>query len=308
MANMFLKIYKTLNKFCKIFTNPKGCHKLLFFTYNTYMQGIEKELIEFFKSVGLEVHTSTKARGHQGFYMRKRIDISKNIPQNRIVPTLLHEFAHYVHSQIEPFMEKTGGSLEKLFDSGEVAIYENELLEVTHFVDPQSKFERLEEHKQKIKEKIYSYEEIIKNRYPKFLRSKKFKEFDRYIKGSNAKYLLKFDRVKLVSGMFFKKTEILSIDNIEKDFTDMPKEFAAYIRLKSCQRRQSRVSSRINRYKKYYAKPTELFARFIEGLYLNPYQVKSIAPQTYKRFLELLHAEYYPNLQKVICIIYSPTM
>lgn len=162
MANMFLNIYKTLNKFCKNFTNPKGCHKLLFFTYNTYMQGIEKELIEFFKSVGLEVHTSTKARGHQGFYMRKRIDISKNIPQNRIVPTLLHEFAHYVHSQIEPFMEKTGGSLEKLFDSDEVAIYENELLEVTHFVDPQSKFERLEEHKQKSKKKFIAMKKLSK--------------------------------------------------------------------------------------------------------------------------------------------------
>ena len=308
MANMFLNIYKRGDNFVKISANAKVCHKLLFFTYNTNMQGIEKELIEFFKSVGLEVHTSTKARGHQGFYMRKRIDISKNISQNRVVPTLLHEFTHYVHSQIEPLMEKTGGSLEKIFDTDDVSIYEKELLEVTHFVDPQSKFERLEQHKQKIKEKIQSYEDIIKNRYPKFLRSKKFKEFDRYIKGSNARYLLKFDRVKLVSGMFFKKTEILSVDNIEKDFTDMPKEFAAYIRLKSCQRRQARVSARINRYKKYYAKPTELFARFVEGLYLNPYQVKSTAPQTYKRFLELLHAGYYPNLQKVICIIYSPTM
>ena len=109
------------------------------------MQKNERELIRYFRSLGLEVHTSTKARGHQGFYMKKRIDISKNIPPERTIPTLLHEFAHYVHSQIEPFMEKTGGSLEKLFDSDEVAIYENELLEVTHFVDPQSKFERLEE-------------------------------------------------------------------------------------------------------------------------------------------------------------------
>lgn len=272
------------------------------------MQGIERELIDFFKSIGLEVHTSTKARGHQGFYMRKRIDISKNIPQQRIIPTLLHEFAHYVHSQIEPFMEKTGGTLEKIFDENNISCFETELLNVTYFVDPQSKCERLETHKQKLKEQIQAYEKVIKNKYPQFLRSKKFKEFDKYIKGSNAKYLLKYDRIKLVSGVFFKKTEILSIDNIEKDFADMPKEFVAYIRLKSCQRRQARISARINRYKKYYAKPTELFARFIEGLYLNPYQVKSIAPQTYQRFLELLHSGYYPNLQKVICIIYSPTM
>ena len=88
------------------------------------------------------------------------------------------------------------------------------------------------------------------------MRSKKFKEFDRYIKKSEAKYLLKYDRVKLISGVFFKQSKTYSIDNIEQDFTDMPKEFAAYIRLKSYQRKQARVSSKINKLKKYYSKPT----------------------------------------------------
>ena len=54
----------------------------------------KKELIKYFKSLGLTVHTTTKARGHQGFFLKNRIDISKNIPENRVVPTLLHEFAH----------------------------------------------------------------------------------------------------------------------------------------------------------------------------------------------------------------------
>ena len=89
------------------------------------MQGNEKELIRYFKSLGLEIHTTTKARGHQGFYMKKRIDISKNIPQERIIPTLLHEFAHYIHAQIEPYMERTGGTLGILFDEKEISpIYE----------------------------------------------------------------------------------------------------------------------------------------------------------------------------------------
>ena len=70
-----------------------------------------KDLIKYFKSIGLEVHTTTKARGHQGFYMKRRIDISKNISESRVIPTLLHEFAHYVHSRIEPFMERNGGTL-----------------------------------------------------------------------------------------------------------------------------------------------------------------------------------------------------
>ena len=53
-----------------------------------------KELIKYFKSLGIDVHTTTKARGHQGFFLKNRIDISKNVPQNKLVQTLLHEFAH----------------------------------------------------------------------------------------------------------------------------------------------------------------------------------------------------------------------
>lgn len=260
----------------------------------------EKELIKYFRSRGLDVHTSTKARGHQGFYMRKRIDISKNIPQERIIPTLLHEFAHYVHSQIEPFMEKTGGTLEVIFNDNEVLRYQKELLKVTNLVDGNSKYEKLTAHKNIVKEKISGYEKIIKNRYPKFMRSKKFKEFDRYIKKSDARYLLKYDRVKLISGVIFKKTKLLSIDTIEKDFTDMPLEFAAYIRLKSCQKRQTRISGKINRLKKYYSKPTELFARLVEGLYLSPEEVKNTAPYTYNRFIFLLNSGYYPELKTVM--------
>ncbi len=270
------------------------------------MAELEKDLVKYFKSLGLNVHTSTKARGHMGFYSRARIDVSKNIPKNRVVPTLLHEFAHYVHSRIEPFMEKNGGTLEVLFADDRVSLYEEELLAVTGIVDSHSKCERLIYHKNIVKDKILEYEKIIKNRYPKFLRSKKFKEFDRYIKKSKARYLLKYDRIKLVSGVLFKKTEIFTIDNIEKDFCDMPPEFAAYIRLKSCQKKQARISAKINRLKKYYSKPAELFARFVEGLYLYPEQVKNTAPYTYKKFYELLNDGYYPHLSKVLDMVYIP--
>ena len=259
-----------------------------------------KELIKHFKNLGLEVHTSTKARGHQGFYMKKRIDISRNIPENRVAPVLLHEFAHYVHSLMEPFMEKTGGTLEVLFDDKYISVYEKELFAVTNFVDSHSKFEKLKTHRDMIRNKMDEYENIIKVTYPNFMRSKKFKEFDKYIKKSQARYLLKYDRVKLVTGFLFRGVRVLSVDNIEKDFTDMPKEFAAYIRLKSCQKRQARVSAKINRLKKYYAKPTELFARFVEGLYIDKEQVKLLAPCTYNRFSELLKEGYYPHLAEVL--------
>lgn len=269
--------------------------------YNEIMENL---LISYFENLGLEVHTSTKARGHQGFFLKKRIDISKNIQKERIVPTLLHEFTHYIHSIIEPGMEKNGGSLEFIFNDEDTKIYEQELIKVTDFVDVNSRCERLEQHKNLLKKQIKEYEEIIRDRYPKFLRSKKFKEFDKYIKGSKAKYLLKHDRVKLISGIFFKSVEVYTIDNIEKDFTDMPKEFVAYIRLKSCQKKQARVSARINKLKKYYAKPTELFARFVEGLYLAPERVKNTAPQTYNRFYELLEDDYYPHLKRALEILH----
>ena len=258
------------------------------------------ELIKYFKSLGLTVHTTTKARGHQGFFLKNRIDISKNISENRIVPTLLHEFAHYIHSKLEPDMNKTGGSLGVLFQSNN-PLYKEELVKITNFVDNNSLCIRLLEHKDRVKQKIKEYEIEVKKYYPKFMRSKKFKEFDRYIRRSNARYLLKYDRVKLIEGGFFKKTtKLYSIDNIEKDFTDMPPAFAAYIRLHSYQKKQARISARINKYKKYYEKPCELFARFVEGIYLDREWVEAIAPNVSRQFFDLLKNGYYMELGYVI--------
>lgn len=259
-----------------------------------------KELIKYFKSLGIDVHTTTKARGHQGFFLKNRIDISKNVPQNKLVQTLLHEFAHYIHSKIEPAINKSDGTILALFKE-ENPIFKAELLKVTNFVDENSLCIRLYEHKDRIKERAKELEKIIKLDYPKFLRTKKFKEFDKYIKRSNAKYLLKYDRVKLIErGIFKRTTKLYTIENIEKDFPDMQKSFAAYIRLRSCQRKQARISSRINKYNKYYQKPTELFARLVEGLYLDREWVEAIAPNVTKRFYELLNEGYYLELKNVI--------
>lgn len=263
----------------------------------------KQELIKYFKSLGLDVHTTTKARGHQGFFLKNRIDISKNTPENRIVPTLLHEFAHYIHFKIEPNMNRTGGSLEVLFGSDK---YLDELKKVTNFVDENSLCVRLYEHRDRVKLKIKAQEEVIKKYYPKFQRSKKFKEFDKYIKKSNAKYLLKYDRVKLIENRFFKKSvKLYTIDNIEQDFTDMPQAFVAYIRLKSFQKKQSRISSRINKYKKYYEKPTELFARLVEGIYLDREWIEAIAPNVTREFFARLNSGYYMELKEALNFAYT---
>lgn len=287
---------------------------------------MKKELIKYFKSLGIEVYTNTKARGHQGFFLKNRIDISKNTKEERIIPTLLHEFAHYIHNKIEPDMVRTGGSLEILFDieakrqrGREAEREENyasmhlcviasekiilqELMQVTHFVDESSLCHKLHEHKNKIKQKIKKLEAEIKKDYPHFMRSKKFKEFDKYIKKSKAKYLLKYDRVKFITP-FLRREEIFSIDSLEKDFPEIPVAFCAYIRLKSAQRKQARVSARVNKLNKYYSKPAELFARFVEGLYIDEVRVLALAPHATQRFLELLESGYYSEIKNVFDLI-----
>lgn len=261
--------------------------------YNNHME--TKALIKYFRSLGIEVHTTTKARGHHGFFLKNRIDISKNLPENKKIPTLLHEFAHYIHFKLEPDMTKNGGTLEVLFKSSDPEL-KSELLEVTNFVDENSLCKKLNYHKDSVKQQIKKQENIIKSDYPTFMRSKRFKEFEKYIKKSDAKYLLKYDRVKLIKGFWKKDTRIYTIDTIEQDFMDMPKAFAAYIRLKSLQKKQSRISARLNRNKKYYEKPAELFARFIEALFINHEQTRQLAPQTTKIFYELLAQGYYGEL------------
>ena len=173
-------------------------------------------------------------------------------------------------------------------------------MKVTNFVDENSLCVRLYEHKDRIKSQIKQYESIIKAEYPRFMRSKAFKEFDKYIRKSNAKYLLKYDRVKLLTGFFRKKYTILSVSDIEKDFPEMPKAFAAYIKLRSCQRKQKRISARINRMQKYYKRPTELFARLVEGLYLDKEWVCALAPYSTTKFYKLLSSGYYKYLDKVV--------
>ena len=257
----------------------------------------KNNLIKYFKTLGLDVHTTTKARGHLGFFLNGRIDISKNIPEHKIIPTLLHEFSHYIHSKIEKNVSKTGGSLKVLFNSCES--FEDELIRITNFVDESSKCEKLLEHKEMVKSEIKNLDELIKKEYPKFQRSKKFKEFDRAIRGTKIKYLLKYDRVKIMPWFIFGKEKIISINTIEQDFPRLKQEFVYYLKLKSLQRKQKRISNRISKMNKYYNKPTELFARFIEALYLNNNFVAENAPKAYKRFYELLDEGYFYELKNV---------
>lgn len=270
---------------------------------------LAKKLIKYFKSLGIEVYTNTKARGHQGFFLKNRIDISKNTKEERLIPTLLHEFAHYIHNKLEPGMMITDGTFETLFNLSKETSHiqitlQKELLSVTNFVDENSHMIRLKTHKEQIKNRIKKLEAEIKKDYPNFMRSKKFKEFDKYIRKSKAKYLLRYDRVKFITP-FLRRVEFLSIDNIEVDFPDMQPAFCAYIRLKSVQKKQGRISARMNKLKKYYSKPSELFARFVECLYIDEARALALAPHATQRFFELLESGYYCELKRVFEILFE---
>lgn len=266
------------------------------------MDLLVKELIKYFNALGVEVNTNTKARGHLGFFSNNRIDISKKIKEERLIPTLLHEFAHFVHTKIEPEVQKTCGTLEKLFATNNVSEIRHELMLVTNHVDETSLCHKLKEQKEAVKNTIKKLEKVIKLDYPHFMRSKKFKEFDKYIRHSKAKYLLKYDWVT-VTTPFLRKKEVFRIENIEKDFPDMQSAFCAYLRLKAAQRKQLKISYRINKLCKYYSKPTELFARFVEGLYSHGEKIQTIAPYSYARFFELLEVGYYHELKNVFDLL-----
>lgn len=259
---------------------------------------LENDLIKYFKSLGLKINTNTKARGHLGFFLNGRIDISKFTPQDKVVSTLLHEFSHYIHTKIENNVAKNGGSLKIIFNTDENL--EDELINVTNFTDAHSKCEILLKHKDKIKNEIKKLDEKIKEDFPNFQRSKPFKEFNKAIRGTNLKYLIKYDRVRILPTFIWDKEKILSINSLEQDFPDLKPAFINYIKLKSLTRKQRRISNRISRYKNYYKRPTELFARFVEAFYLNENNVKLIAPRTYKKFMELLENGYYMELKKAL--------
>ncbi len=266
----------------------------------------KRNLVEFLKALDIEVKTNTKARGNQGLYLKNRIDISRNLKDDRAIEVLVHEFAHHIHSKIDNDFIKNGGSLETLFNTSDITEIKQELINVTRLIDKNSRLKIFIDAKNEVINTIKSMQNAIKRDYPEFLRSKKFIEFEKYIKNSEAKYLVKYDAIRLMHGFFFKKERVITVKNLENDFPEMPKAFQIYIRLCSMQRKQTKLTRRINKLTKYYEKPTELFARFVQGYFTAPQTVSTIAPISVKRFLELLNSGYYKELKDLFEIFPKP--
>ncbi len=264
--------------------------------------GTVLKVIDYCKDCGIEVKTSTKARGHQGVFLYnskdlKRIDISKKLDEDKIVPVVVHEFTHFFHQNLDENFE----SLEKIFGVKSEILFD-ELYAVTAFAASNSVELKIRKEIIDIKSKIKEQEDIIKIKYPNFKRSKKFVEFEKYIKNSDAKYLLKYDRVKVFSWF---KYIVYSVDTVLKDFPQMPKEFAAYINLRSLQRRQARYSNKYRKLRKYYEKPSELFARFVEGLVIDKDKVKDLAPVSYAAFMERLEFRSFQKLRGILDLVWD---
>ena len=257
----------------------------------------KRNVIDFMRALNIEVKTNTKARGNNGLYQKNRIDVARGLTEEQAIDVLVHEFAHHIHYKIDKDFLKNGGSLESIFNTSNIVKIKEELKNVTNLIDKNSRLNIFLKAKDEASNQIKGMQSAIRRDYPNFLRSKKFPEFEKYIKGSDAKYLVKYDAIRLMQGFFFKKERILTVKNIETDFPDMPKAFQLYIRLCSMQRKQAKITRRIGKLNKYYEKPTELFARYVQGYFSTPETISTIAPNTTKRFNELLSAGYYKELK-----------
>ena len=255
------------------------------------------EMVKFVSEMGISVNTNTKARGHQGFFMNGRIDISSVLDVQRKKEVLVHEFAHFIHTLVEPDVMRTHGTLERLFMTENTDIIERELLEITYSGGKIPALEKIFALKNAVNENIKGLDKKIKLKYPDFKRSEAYSPIEKVIKKTDAKYLLKYDRVK-IKGVLGMQDKLFSVHDVEKNFPSFDSVIADYIRLKSQQRYLRRLSARAARLNKYFKRPSELFARFIEGLYINPQNIKAAAPNTYQRYFSLLNERHYPYLKE----------
>lgn len=258
-----------------------------------------KRMVEFIRSLGLTVNTNTKARGHQGFFLKNRIDISTELPIQRKIEVLIHEFTHHVHYKIDPNVYKTHGDLSILFPNADIERVEEELLCVTRFIANNKSSSALLSQKDKTIAEIKELDKKIKEEYPDFKRSYPHKKLEKQIKQTDAKYLLKYDRVS-VKGLFTTKTKLYTILSLDIDFPQLTESAKNYIRIKAKQRILKRISSRNNKLNNYYKRPTELFARFVEALFVDTKKVSELAPHTYLVFCRELSNNKYLELADLI--------
>ena len=244
------------------------------------------ELKNYIESLGVDVNIGkNKAKGNKGFFKARknsnyRIDIAKNLSDTDVLKVLIHEAAHYVHYRNDSSLK----SLDFIFNN-RFKEFEEDLISLTVDTIPKDFATELFRQKQPIKDEISVISKKIKTTYPDINLSQKNNKIQREISKYKFKHLLKYDRVKVLNGF---STKIYSIDTLSNDFKEIKPEYLDYIKLCSLKRRLSRINSKISRLNRYYNTPTELFARSFEFYALNSDYMKSLTPNLYNFYKEVV--------------------
>ena len=75
----------------------------------------KNNIVGFLKNRGININLASRAKRYLGYCKGDKIAVSKNADKERVLPILFHEFAHKIHSEIEPEKFKKGGTLNKIF-------------------------------------------------------------------------------------------------------------------------------------------------------------------------------------------------
>ena len=237
-------------------------------------------LENYLNSCGIEINIGkNKARGNKGFFkvngQNFRIDIAKDQNEETIIKTLAHEFAHFVHYKYDKSLK----SLNFVFDENDDDLLE-ELLNITVESIPKNSIEPLFTLKESLKKDINLLIKQLENICNIDSNFADYSTIEQKILKSNLKYLLKYDRVKVVE-MF--STKVYTIEELDENT-----EIGVYLKLKSKQRALKRINSKISRLNKYYNSPTELFARSFELFVTDKNKLAEIAPIVHKKFEKII--------------------
>ncbi len=248
------------------------------------------KLKEYLTSLGISVNIGkNKARGHNGFFMHSfdnyRIDVAKNLSEDSVISTILHEYAHYIHY----CYDKSLKSLEFIFGDMNDDLKE-ELIKVTVNGVSKEFASKIIARKESVADELKNLSNKMKQIQPEFKLSEKNTKIEKNIKGA-LKYLLKYDKVKYFDNIY-------SVDDVDNySIGDIEK---LYIQIKSKQRLLKRINSKISKINKYYNQPSELFARFIDSYYTQPELTKKIAPIAYN-IIKNTNIKQIENITEIMC-------